>query len=607
MSSIRQRPILQPPTYNKNAKLAGKQQSIDSSTTDYRLTTDDCEIYTLFISSLLLYTYSIPLYRCETYTYICLMITSIVLSSKADDNWLAAARRNARSGLMIGICIIPYLLLSMLYVLHSHSTDLSHDTITTLRTVQTYYWIAITCGVTVVLSVSALKNSSDTSVTTSQLVVIPLIIIYSLQYTTKYYITWYTDNHYIYHGLHAEAILLTIIVFTGIQYSLQSLLQFSFTLGESIVCGITLSSSILVWLISLLYNTQIQFIQRRAQHIPHTYNTYALLCISVLPITLLMGGITSSSLMKVLNKSVKMDKIIKTPKLTDTVVMQAYVVIVATISVVVYPLLYITLGNEPITYIVSQVTSNTMRIYIVTYWAICVILGIVVAPRGTTSSDQAMSKTISHTPNILIRKYYHILATLMFTPTIIIDHEFVTLGCCLVTCIFVLIEYIRISYLPPFGTILNSYMKSYIDSRDSGMVILTHCYLLVGIALPVYGHTYVLHSNTSITNILPALSGVLILGVGDSVASFIGTKYGAIKWLQSNKSIQGTISAIISILLSIALIQLGCQQYNIIFTVNWLTCILSTVIVCLLEAFTSQIDNLMLPIIYYSLLLLTQT
>lgn len=130
-------------------------------------------------------------------------------------------------------------------------------------------------------------------------------------------------------------------------------------------------------------------------------------------------------------------------------------------------------------------------------------------------------------------------------------------------------------------------MKTYLDQRDAGMVILTHAYLLLGCAIPLWLHLHVLaaakadgregastsgvvspvwsssfdsnlrfmralseaisHSATGagdaaydrygspdrpdqqllvwdMSIYLPALAGVLVLGVGDSMVSSAGTR-----------------------------------------------------------------------------------
>ena len=99
---------------------------------------------------------------------------------------------------------------------------------------------------------------------------------------------------------------------------------------------------------------------------------------------------------------------------------------------------------------------------------------------------------LSRIPNILIRKYYHFLASLLFLPAILIEPGFTALAIAVAMSLFVLVEYIRIARLPPVGASIHSFMTSYLDLRDSGFVILTHAYLLLGCALPLWTHLYVM-------------------------------------------------------------------------------------------------------------------
>jgi dolichol kinase len=103
---------------------------------------------------------------------------------------------------------------------------------------------------------------------------------------------------------------------------------------------------------------------------------------------------------------------------------------------------------------------------------------------------------------------------------------------------------------------------------------------------------------------LPMLSGILTLGIGDTAASLCGVKYGFQKWSKhSNKSIQGTVAAIISVIVSCAII----QQYaryalNIQYNINYTNIIYASTVTFLEEACTQQIDNLILPIIFLAML-----
>jgi hypothetical protein len=136
--------------------------------------------------------------------------------------------------------------------------------------------------------------------------------------------------------------------------------------------------------------------------------------------------------------------------------------------------------------------------------------------------------------------------------------KFVCLAFGAALALFVLGEFIRLSRLPPFGQSMHLFMQKYLDSRDAGAVILTHTYLLLGCAMPLWLHAFFLSpssppssSNSSIISattstplsspssngcdnvisasisahlslssphtFLPALAGVLVLGIGDAV------------------------------------------------------------------------------------------
>ena len=80
------------------------------------------------------------------------------------------------------------------------------------------------------------------------------------------------------------------------------------------------------------------------------------------------------------------------------------------------------------------------------------------------------------------------------------------------------------SNTPPFGPYLQYYTRRYQDDRDQGIVLLTPLYLLLGCAMPLWLHspslmTTLNEENWSSTQMLPALAGVLALGIGDTFVS----------------------------------------------------------------------------------------
>ena len=65
-------------------------------------------------------------------------------------------------------------------------------------------------------------------------------------------------------------------------------------------------------------------------------------------------------------------------------------------------------------------------------------------------------------------------------------------------------------------------MVQYVDDRDSGSIIVTHIYLLLGCASPLWLE----EMSASSQRLLCSLAGVNVLGVGDAMSALVGTLYG---------------------------------------------------------------------------------
>ena len=195
---------------------------------------------------------------------------------------------------------------------------------------------------------------------------------------------------------------------------------------------------------------------------------------------------------------------------------------------------------------------------------------------------------------IVIRKLYHLLALVMFAPAVALTPQFVSLSFGVSTALLLFLEYVRACRMPPLGEWLHGFMRSYTDSRDEGVAILTHLYLLVGCALPVW--------------ICPAgeaslapFAGVLILGAGDAAGAIVGSTYGRARWIGGRKTFVGTTAAVVCTMASAMVITRlwlpwpqSARELQFTFV--------ATLATCLLEAFTTQIDNLVLPLFFVSVL-----
>lgn len=149
-------------------------------------------------------------------------------------------------------------------------------------------------------------------------------------------------------------------------------------------------------------------------------------------------------------------------------------------------------------------------------------------------------------------------------------------------------------------SIINTIFDRFRDEKDSGILTLSHIYLLVGCSSPLWLCNNLHHSNQ-----ISLASGIMAIGIGDTIASVVGITYGNRRWPKSRKTYLGTFGFFLSHTLSLILFDYyfnGENHLNIFdFQLVIRILILST-ISCLYETFTKHVDNLILPLIEYLLI-----
>ena len=288
------------------------------------------------------------------------------------------------------------------------------------------------------------------------------------------------------------------------------------------------------------------------------------------------------------------------------------------LCVVVYPLLLVLLGEEPLSFVTKFLSADQWshgrtlvlarlrfvtfvvdrpRLLLLLYWALVLAVSLPLSP-----SPQSRRFGVQ-LPLVVVRKYYHALAVLLFLPAVCVDCAFTAFSIAVAFFVLLLAEWLRIHRVQPFARFLSAFTARYLDSRDSGTVILTPLYLLAGCALPCAAHAYVAGAPLG-----PALAGVYVLGVGDAMASVAGVYRGRTSWAWvlgmgggvGGRSVEGTVGGVLSIL---ALHGLVCARLTGLERGGWPAVVhwtVATVACGLMEAFTSQIDNLTLPLFYYT-------
>ncbi|KAK8004406.1 ClpP/crotonase-like domain-containing protein [Apiospora arundinis] len=159
------------------------------------------------------------------------------------------------------------------------------------------------------------------------------------------------------------------------------------------------------------------------------------------------------------------------------------------------------------------------------------------------------------------RKVFHFMMVAMFAPSIYVDPTFAGLALSIVLAVFLLLDLLRASQLPPLSKPLAAFLAPYVDGRDlRGPVVISHIFLLIGCAIPLWlslgslprSGTGYLEGWEVPTREVSMVAGVICVGLGDAAASLIGRRYGHRKWLWGGgKSLEGSVAFALAVFMGL--------------------------------------------------------
>jgi dolichol kinase len=258
-------------------------------------------------------------------------------------------------------------------------------------------------------------------------------------------------------------------------------------------------------------------------------------------------------------------------------------------------LLYFLFSREETT---TTTTSGMPQWYGLVYWGVALaILGLVTIFIVLHSQHLHL-----HSSSVVVtRKWFHFVAIVLFTPITYVFPRLMGLGYAIATCGLLLLEILRhdIPLLQQFYQTLLDPTK---DNEKDNMVIISHLLLVVGCAAPLW-MVQLCQVNDDCYSTLLQLWGVVVLGVGDAMGAMIGKWYGRHVWGKNQRTIEGSLAMGCSVLcVGIMVIQRGGGGES--KSLLLLLLLLATIVCTLLEAFTWQMDNLVLPLAGSVILLL---
>lgn len=243
-------------------------------------------------------------------------------------------------------------------------------------------------------------------------------------------------------------------------------------------------------------------------------------------------------------------------------------------------------GKNALIWLYEYVENDVEKIYLVKVW---VSLAIIVIPLVFLLAN-------SFSLNVR-RKIWHlyVIFALTFSPEILFSEaQFTLLALLGMIIVFLIIEVLRLNQVSFIGKYLFQVLDKFQDLKDKqGPMNLSYIYLLVGVTTPVVYDYLVNGEKTSVIRYI----GPITLGVGDTLASVIGRKFGSIKWKGSEKSAQGTIAFIVGSLIAINVVEyVNADNKNYLPVANWENLFVSIILAGLLEGTSDLNDNYLIPI-----------
>jgi dolichol kinase len=199
----------------------------------------------------------------------------------------------------------------------------------------------------------------------------------------------------------------------------------------------------------------------------------------------------------------------------------------------------------------------------------------------------SLRPSFTHCSPHITRKWFHLVAICLFLPPTLHSPELMALCYAIAISFLLIIESTRSSFPEP---VQEFYIRFLDKTKDNARcVIVSHLALISGCAFPLWLSLCIKGESN-----LMKLWGVIVLGIGDSAAAIVGSIWGCKSWGCKNKrTIEGSLAMFTTLGICCSLIG-----------EPW---VLAALLTTLLEACTSHIDNLVLPLAGTGLLLFLKT
>lgn len=238
--------------------------------------------------------------------------------------------------------------------------------------------------------------------------------------------------------------------------------------------------------------------------------------------------------------------------------------------------------QNPVLWLVNYILQSEERLHLIGYWIVCLLVAIPII------FGMAYNNYISL--NIRRKVWHFMLVICLGYPAFVTQPEFTAIALLGSLVVFMVIEMIRCTRITFLGEFLYTELRFFQDEKDlKGPLNLSYIFLLAGVAGPLaYG--YVLGDVVNLRSYI----GLVTLGLGDSLASIVGKKFGKIKWKGALRTLEGTITFMVVTFASFVVIDFYLlPEENRVK--NWENTFIVAMVAGILEGSATLNDNILIP------------
>ncbi|OLQ15239.1 Dolichol kinase [Symbiodinium microadriaticum] len=263
--------------------------------------------------------------------------------------------------------------------------------------------------------------------------------------------------------------------------------------------------------------------------------------------------------------------------------------------------------QPPLLWLLRYILQPSERRTLFLQWPLLLIAGVVGADVLSRRLASASKGRPSNRDKHFVRKTFHALALALFVPPLCEGlAPFLSLSLLIAALLFLLLETLRFYKTPHLAALLDGFLGQYLDKREDiarGDLVLTHLYLLLGCALPIWLEgSLVLPFSPDTASAFRQWGGLLLIGVGDSCAAIVGILFGRHAWPGSHRTLEGSAAFLAGVLFGSACLLTASGRGITSLPAELPALLVATVLSALLEVYTESFDNLVLPLFFCPLL-----